>query len=404
MYLVKTVLIGGRKRVVPCNAVGFKIVPKKYLGMKVAFSKKARDEFPVGQFFSVGSLSVTRRGKGFLTATRDWAAVDASGIKLVDPPEAELPDAELPPVVPLWKVKCALDKDHISSSSEVSIDEENLESENESDEDFEEKYPFLKGFKIEEKTIQFILWCIERKRNVMIYGPKGCGKTDLAGRVFEGLGMEYIRFNCGEWIDPRSALIGNTHLDKEGTIFEESRFVEAVRTGKGILLDELTRAPHEADNYLFPVLDFQKYLPLDEGRGEKIVNIHPRTRIIATANKGSAYAGCNVLDTAFEDRFRPVELDYLSKDLESKLLLERCDISKTMANNIASVFESMRNSWKKGDIVSPPSTRMALDVGYMVSDGFDLIVALEMVILPMYDAEGGVNSERTIVKAILQKQ
>jgi MoxR-like ATPase len=86
----------------------------------------------------------------------------------------------------------------------------------------------------------------------------------LCGLVADAFGRELVRFNCGAMSEPRSTLIGNTHLDRDkGTWFQPSRFVAAVqKAGTCILLDELSRAPREAFNILLPLMDGQRYLAL----------------------------------------------------------------------------------------------------------------------------------------------
>ena len=39
----------------------------------------------------------------------------------------------------------------------------------------------------------------------------------------------------------------------------------------------------------------------------------------------------------------------------------------------------------------------------LLSDGFDLLEATEVAVLPFFDASGGADSERTFVKQIIQK-
>ena len=49
------------------------------------------------------------------------------------------------------------------------------------------------------------------------------------------------------------------------------------------------------------------------------------------------------------------------------------------------------------------STRMTVRLCELLSDGFDLLEATEVAVLPFFDASGGADSERTFVKQIIQK-
>ena len=49
------------------------------------------------------------------------------------------------------------------------------------------------------------------------------------------------------------------------------------------------------------------------------------------------------------------------------------------------------------------STRTSVEIAGLLYDGFSLLEAAEITIYPQYDASGGVDSERTFVKQIVQK-
>ena len=54
-------------------------------------------------------------------------------------------------------------------------------------------------------------------------------------------------------------------------------------------------------------------------------------------------------------------------------------------------------------ITSGVSTRTSVDIAGLLFDGFSLEEAADITIYPQYDADGGVDSERTFVKQIVQK-
>ena len=49
------------------------------------------------------------------------------------------------------------------------------------------------------------------------------------------------------------------------------------------------------------------------------------------------------------------------------------------------------------------STRTSVEIAGLLFDGFSLLEAADITIYPQYDATGGVDSERTFVKQIVQK-
>ena len=54
-------------------------------------------------------------------------------------------------------------------------------------------------------------------------------------------------------------------------------------------------------------------------------------------------------------------------------------------------------------IASGISTRTSVEIAGLLFDGFSLTEAADITIYPQYDASGGVDSERTFVKQIVQK-
>jgi nitric oxide reductase NorQ protein len=204
-------------------------------------------------------------------------------------------------------------------------------------------------------------------------------------------------------------LIGNTHFSKEdGTYFSESLFVKAIQTENAvILLDELSRAHPEAWNILMTVLDLnQRYLRLDEKDGAPTIKVAPGVSFIATANVGNEYTSTRVMDRALMDRFITIEMDALDQDMEYKLLKMKYpaahDASVRAVAEIASITrKELKASNPK--LTSSISTRAAVEIASLIYDGFSLAEAAEVAIYPFFSEDGGVDSERTYVKQIVQK-
>ena len=248
-----------------------------------------------------------------------------------------------------------------------------------------------------------------RGKNIMMTGPAGCGKTMAAKAVVNSLDRPDFYFNLGATQDPRATLIGNTHFDSgKGTYFAESHFVKAIQTPNAvILLDELSRAHPDAWNILMTVLDYgQRYLRLDESSGQNTVKVADGVTFVATANIGNEYTSTRVMDKALMDRFTIVEMDVLSEDDENSLLNYMFPtVDTTTISNVAKIASLTRteSSSDTARITSGISTRTTVELMGLVYDGFSLGEAAEVCIYPQYDATGGVDSERTFVKQIVQK-
>ena len=248
-----------------------------------------------------------------------------------------------------------------------------------------------------------------RGKNIMMTGPAGCGKTMAAKSLVNSLDRPDYYFNLGATQDPRSTLIGNTHFDsKKGTYFSESLFVKAIQTPNAvILLDELSRAHPDAWNILMTVLDYgQRYLRLDEANGTDTIKVADGVTFVATANIGNEYTSTRVMDKALMDRFTIVEMDVLNEEDETTLLNYMFpSVDSVLLGNVAKIATLTRteSNSETARITSGISTRTTVELCGLLFDGFSLEEAAEVSIYPQYDNTGGVDSERTFVKQIVQK-
>jgi len=213
----------------------------------------------------------------------------------------------------------------------------------------------------------------------------------------------------GSTQDPRATLIGNVHFEKsKGTYFSESLFVKAIQTPNAvILLDELSRAHPDAWNILMTVLDQgQRYLRLDEQDGQATINVAEGVTFVATANIGNEYTSTRVMDKALMDRFTIVEMDVLDNVQELELLqymFPNVDVDNLSA--IAEIANTTRveSMSENGKIDTAISTRSSVEMAGLMFDGFQLDEAASVCVYPQFSNDGGVDSERTFVKQLVQK-
>ena len=265
------------------------------------------------------------------------------------------------------------------------------------------------GLMMTELKWKYLIRGAVRGKNIMMTGPAGCGKTMAAKAVVNSLDRPDYYFNLGATQDPRATLIGNVHFNSDdGTYFSESLFVKAIQTPNAvILLDELSRAHPDAWNILMTVLDGgQRYLRLDEQKEQATIKVAEGVTFIATANIGNEYTSTRVMDKALMDRFTIVEMDVLSEEEENTLLNYMFPhVDSVVLGNVAKIA-SLTRSESKSDtarITSGISTRTTVELCGLLYDGFNLEEAAEVSIYPQYDNTGGVDSERTFVKQIVQK-
>ena len=266
-----------------------------------------------------------------------------------------------------------------------------------------------KGLIMKELKWKYLIRSAVRGKNIMMTGQAGCGKTMAAKSLVNALDRPDFYFNLGATQDPRASLIGNVHFDKgKGTYFSESLFVKAIQTENAvILLDELTRAHPDAWNILMTVLDQgQRYLRLDEADGQNTIKVADGVTFIATANIGNEYTATRQLDKALMDRFTIIEMDVLNDEEEFGLLKYMFPtVDETALKNVADITHLTRIEAGNDNprITSGVSTRTSVEIAGLLFDGFGLMEAADITIYPQYDATGGVDSERTFVRQIVQK-
>ena len=256
---------------------------------------------------------------------------------------------------------------------------------------------------------KFLVRSAMRGKNIMMTGPAGCGKTMAAKALTNSLNRPHFYFNLGATQDPRSALIGNTHFNKsDGTFFSEALFVKAIQTEDAIiLLDELSRAHPEAHNILMTVLDEgQRYLRLDEADGSPTIKVASGVTFVATANIGNEYTATRVMDRALIDRFITVEMDVLDAEQETDLLSMLFPlVDKKQIESVAAIVNDTRKelNGEMPRLSTHISTRSSVEMVSLIYDGFTLAEASEVCIYPLFDNAGGIDSERTFIKQIVQK-
>ena len=228
------------------------------------------------------------------------------------------------------------------------------------------------------ETLLPLLLGIANGENIWLSGHTGTGKTTLIEQVCAKLNYPLIRVAFDHAID-RYELMGTTTLISDGKGGTKSQFnpgilEQSLPNGYVLLCDELDCARPDSLYVMQDVLEHKTKFVLesndDTGTKAREIHFHPMSRIIATGNtKGNGdqfnlYPACRTLSAATLDRFTTwIEVDYLSKVSEKKLLKDSGSVGNLNDKQIESITEfarCMRDRFINGTIPVSFSPRREL--------------------------------------------
>ena len=112
------------------------------------------------------------------------------------------------------------------------------------------------------------------------------------------------------------------------------------------------------------------------------------------------------MDKALMDRFTIVEMDVLTDEEEYGLLTYMFPhVDPELLKAVSEIAHTTRMESKSdtGKVSSGISTRTSVEMAGLIYDGFGIDEAAEVSIYPQFADDGGMDSERTFVKQLVQK-
>jgi MoxR-like ATPase len=176
------------------------------------------------------------------------------------------------------------------------------------------------------QEISKIRACLQAKRNVLLEGPVGVGKTHLALAVTLELGVPVFRVDgdnryseqkLAGWFDPPTVIKKGFSPDA----FMPGPLVEAMRQGGVLFINELNRLPEGVQNILLPAIDERMILVPRLGE----IRAAEGFLVIATQNP-KEFVATSHLSEAILDRFELVVLDYQDETEEIAIVQDRLQL------------------------------------------------------------------------------
>ena len=375
-YFFKTIKEKGEIRVVALD--GQKDTGGKTIGttVKVSCPKPIRSMYDVGTIFVGDSINFCKKG---CYTTRNFRRLTGSMAK-----------------------ECSYYKT-IFGVDFASIKKETLLEKIASDPKLKCPTPKTDGFYTKDGDWKLLVRNIKKHVNTLILGPTGCGKTSVVQLICEKTGTGLEIFDMSTIIDPISSLLGVHRIEDGRSIFDFAKFTQAIQKPGVILLDELNRSSLATGNVILSCLDQRRtlYIEVAGSKDVREIKVHPEVTFVATANVGSEYTGANsAMDRALLNRFFPLELGNIPGNEESEVLMYRTKIDKKDSDLIVKVANNIRSLYNKQEISLSLSIRETLMVADLVSDGWTLGNAMEMIYLPLYEGTKTEGERSTIYKTI----
>ena len=233
------------------------------------------------------------------------------------------------------------------------------------------------GYVFNKATLEPVLLYLAAPCGDALYltGPTGSGKTSLIHNIAAHLGWGLQSLTVGSRTEAAD-LIGRPAIHDGRIVFEYGALVNAMKNGDILLINEIDMmAPGE----LAALNDVLEGRPLTVTQHEgEVIRPAPSFRVIATANSkgdGEGYAGARLLNVAFMDRFRVVEMDYPSAKVEEAIIhravpnLKDANLVKQalqLATELRRVYMSADSST---DLAAPFSTRTLVRLCTLLSQG-----------------------------------
>lgn len=279
-------------------------------------------------------------------------------------------------------------------------------------------------------TVVFLAQQLDKP--ILIEGPAGVGKTELAKVVAKALGRELIRLQCYEGLDEAKALYeweyskqllytqilkekvaetiaGSTSLadaadrvGAEDSVFFSERFIvprplmQAISSPEPtmLLIDEVDKSDPEFEAFLLEILsDFQVTIP-------EIGTIKATTQPLVFLTSNDA----REMSDALKRRCLHLWIDYPNEELEIEILNRKVpDIDKRLAEEIVQMMNRIRDL----DLKKTPSISETLDwaralLALNADELEDQIVSDTLNVILKY--EGDVQKAQNELSKLIQKK
>lgn len=238
------------------------------------------------------------------------------------------------------------------------------------------------------------------KRNLLIEGPVGVGKTFLVLEVLKELGLEHERVDGDTryteqkltgWFDPPMV------LEKGYTeeTFVAGPLIEAMRKGSVLFINELNRLPEAVQNILLPAMDERQVVVPKMGT----VKAEPGFLVIATQNPRE-FTATHALSEALLDRFEMLWLEYQGYPEELEIL-SSAHPKWSAKVTLERILEVVRSTRHHQAIKRGASIRAGLALAELVGAGMSFKDAAYLALPSRIELLSSEDDPRDIISELL---
>ena len=232
----------------------------------------------------------------------------------------------------------------------------------------------IKDLGVQHKSFEKVLTLARMRKNIMLVGPAGSGKTTMAVNIAKALDIPFGTMSvCMQ--STKSDLLG--YIDANSN-YVSTRLRECYETGGVFLLDEIDNGNPNVINILNALCE--------NGHGpfpDKTIDRHEDFIMIAAGNTWGfggdiEYVGRNPLDAAFRNRFAMMPFGY-DEALERAIAGDDSWVDRVQA-----IREAIAELKEKNVMATP---RASINGAQMLKNGFDREETEDLVIFQ------GINPE-----------
>ncbi|POP51506.1 AAA family ATPase [Zhongshania marina] len=193
-----------------------------------------------------------------------------------------------------------------------------------------------------------------------VWGHYGSGKTTLPYQVAARLNWPISHFTAHSRME-FDDLVGAWKMVNGNMEWINGPLTTAMIEGRLFVLNEGDRADPGQLSGLHDILEGHPLVIA--ANGGKVIYPHDDFRIIMNGNSSGSgdptglYAGVNALDVAFMDRFRVIEVEYPTPEIEMTILEKKCpSLPAEIRNNMIRVANQVRQLFIGGAETATPLT------------------------------------------------